>query len=113
MNKKQNRSIKEIEHSLVKVKKCLRKVYGERLEAVILYGSFAKNRATEDSDIDIAIILEGNIDTVKEIDRVGELISDIGLEYNELITILPISSQEIKDSIWPLYKSFQKDGVRL
>lgn len=47
------------------------------------------------------------------LDRVGDFISDIGLEYNELITILPISSQEIKDSIWPLYKSFQKEGVRL
>ena len=113
MNKRRNRSIKEIEHPLTKIKEYLRKVYGERLEAVILYGSFAKNKATEDSDIDIALILEGDIDPLKEIDRVGDFISDIGLEYNELITIFPISSQEIRNSIWPLYKSFQKDGMRL
>ena len=112
-SKRRKRSIKEIEGLLAKIKEYLRKVYGERLEAIILYGSFPRNKATEDSDIDIALILKGDIDPLKEIDRVGDFISDIGLEHNELITIFPISSQEVKNSIWPLYKSLQKEGIRL
>jgi len=113
MNNRRNRDIKEIEHPLAQIKEYLIKVYGEKLEAIILYGSFAKNTATEDSDIDIAIILKDNIDPLKEIDRMSDFVSDIGLEYDELITILPISTQEIRDSRWPLYKSLQKEGIRL
>ena len=34
---------------------------------IILYGSFARNSAGKDSDIDIAVVLRGEVDTVKEI----------------------------------------------
>jgi len=106
------RSLKEIEHFLPQIKRYLKRVYGNRLESVILYGSFAKNQATEDSDIDIAIILKGKVNTLKEMDKINDFINNIELEYDELITILPISSNEIKNSIWPLYKSLKKEGIQ-
>ncbi len=74
------------------------KLYGQRLESVILYGSFAKDVATEDSDTDIAIILKGKVNCLREIDRLCHFFSDIGLEYNELVSVLPVSSQEVKNS---------------
>ena len=110
---KMKRDINEITPLLTKIKEYLRKVYGKRLEAVVLYGSFAKSKATKNSDIDIALILKGDIDPIEEINRVSDFISDIGLEYNEFITILPLSSHEVKNSIWPLYKSLQKEARRL
>ena len=113
MKQSKKRDIKDIEHLLPKIKEYLMKTYGGKLNSVILYGSFARDRATEDSDIDIAIILNGDVNPLKEIDRINDFISDIGLEHNELITILPISLKVIKNSIWPLYKSLEKDGVVL
>jgi predicted nucleotidyltransferase len=35
----------------------------------ILYGSWARDEATEDSDIEILVIIEGYIEPGKEIDR--------------------------------------------
>lgn len=110
---RKNRGIKEIDHLFPKIKEYLRKVYGDKLEAIILYGSFAKNKATEDSDIDIAIILKEDINPSKEVDKINDFISDLGLEYNEFITILPLSLQEVENSIWPLYRSLHKEGIRL
>ncbi len=107
------RDIKEIEHLFPKIKAYLRKVYGNKLEAIILYGSFAKHKATEDSDIDIAIILKEDISPAKETYRLNDFISDLGLEYNELITTLLLSLQEVENSIWPLYRSLQEEGIRL
>ena len=107
------KSIKEIEHFFPKIKRYLKKVYKNRLESVILYGSFAKNKATEDSDIDIAIILKGKVNPSKEIDKINNFINNIEFEYDELITILPVSSSEIKNSIWPLYKSLKREGIKL
>ena len=110
---KKSRNIKDVSHLFPKIKEYLQKVYSDRLEAVIIYGSFAKNKATEDSDVDIAVILKGDVNPSVEIDRVNNFISDLGLEYNELITIFPVSLNEIKNSIWPLYKSLQRDGIPL
>ena len=87
-------------------------MYGNKLESVILYGSFAKNEATVDSDIDIAIILKGKLNPSKEIDKVNDFINNLEFEYDELITILPVSSNEIKNSIWPLYKSLKREGIQ-
>lgn len=110
---KKRRNIEEIKHLFPLIKKYLKKVYGERLEATVLYGSFAKNKATGDSDIDIAVILKDGVNANAKIDKVNDFISDLGLKYNELITILFLSSYEVKGSIWPLYKSLQEEGIRL
>ena len=40
-------------------KKDVKKLYGNRLKHIILYGSYARGSATEDSDIDLLIVLEG------------------------------------------------------
>lgn len=37
----------------------LKSVYGNRLKAVILYGSVARGTQTEDSDIDIMVLVDG------------------------------------------------------
>lgn len=113
MIKKRRRDVKEIEPLLARVKEHLVKTYGEKLEAVILYGSFAKNMATEDSDIDIAIVLKGEVDPFKEREQVGDFVYDLALDNDELICLLPVSLDTIKDSIWPLYKSLLREGVRL
>ncbi len=39
-------------------KLAMQKLYGERLENVILYGSYARNEQTEDSDIDLLVALK-------------------------------------------------------
>jgi len=110
---KKKRSIKEINHLFPKIKEYLKKVYGNKLEAIIIYGSFANNKANEDSDIDIAIILKEKINPAKEVCRVVDFISDLGLEHDELITVLPLSLQEVENSIWPLYRSLREKGIRL
>ena len=39
---------------------------------IILYGSYARGSATEDSDIDLLIVLEGKVKPGEEIDRMIE-----------------------------------------
>ena len=41
---------------LRELKKGLQKIYGEKLKAVILFGSYARGDATEDSDLDLMVI---------------------------------------------------------
>jgi predicted nucleotidyltransferase len=55
---------------------------GERIHEIILYGSVARGDATEQSDVDILIVLDSK-------DETGELFQlafDVGLEYDVVIT---------------------------
>jgi len=110
---KGNRMIKEIEHLLPQIRNLLKKIYGDRLVGIILYGSFARNNATEDSDIDIAVVLKGKVNKVKEIDRIGEALYNLMLETDELISIYPLSDEEIRNSTWPLYHYIRTEGIKI
>ena len=39
--------------------KGLRDIYGDKLVSILLYGSFARKTNTKESDIDIAVLLNG------------------------------------------------------
>jgi len=51
----------------------IEKLYGKRLKSIILYGSWARGDATEESDIDVLIVLEGKVIPGREIDRIKEI----------------------------------------
>jgi len=107
------RSLAEIEPVLPAIKALLEKAYGKKLAEIILYGSFAKNRADQDSDIDIAVVLKDRVDQSKEIDRACDALYDLMLETGELISVFPVSKQEMARSNWPLYRHIAEQGKKL
>lgn len=108
-----SRGIKDVEHLLSRVKKIIEDIYGGRLVDIILYGSFARNGATPDSDIDIAVVLKGVVDVMKEIDRISDSLYMLELEYGELISVYPMSLEELEDTVWPLYYHIRTEGVKI
>jgi len=107
------RSLEDIKYILKDIKAVLENIYTGRLVSVILYGSFAKNKATEESDIDIAVVLKGTVDKIREIDRIHDSIYSLGLEHDELISVNPLSEEELKDTEWPLYYHIQREGIKV
>ncbi|MEW6381197.1 MAG: nucleotidyltransferase domain-containing protein [bacterium] len=86
------------------------KLYGERLKDVILYGSWARNEGTEDSDIDLAVILKGQIQPGREIDRMIDIITDLNLKYTVLIAVYPVSEEDYLSVKSPLLMNIRKEG---
>lgn len=87
------------------------KLYGKRLKKVVLYGSLARNEATDDSDIDILVILEGHITPGKEIDRMIDIITDINMKYQVLISVYPVSENDYLTVKSPLLLNVRKEGI--
>jgi len=104
---------REIDALLPRIRECLLELYGDSMADLILYGSFAKETADEDSDIDIALVLKGAVNPFNEIDRIYDAIYDLMLESGELISIHPLSQQELQQSRWPLYEHVRTEGIRL
>jgi len=89
----------------------LRAVYGTRLRDVILYGSYARGQATEDSDIDVLFVLGGEVRPSAEVDRVIDLVTDIGLKHRVLLSVYPVSETEFRERHSPLLLNVRAEGI--
>ena len=100
-----------IRKSLAEFKKEKEELYGERLKDVVLYGSWARGKPTEESDIDLLIVLEGEIIPGLEIDRMIDIITDINLSYNVLISVYPVSEEDYATMNSPILLNVRKEGI--
>jgi len=101
----------EISKILSEFKGEIRKIYNRRLKNVILYGSWARGRATKESDIDIVIVLKGKVIPGKEIDRMIDIITEINLKYGVLISVYPVSNKDFDNLNSPLLINVHREGV--
>jgi predicted nucleotidyltransferase len=89
----------------------IEKLYGQRLKNIVLYGSWARGEATEDSDIDLVIVLKGDVQPGSEIDRMIDIITDINLKYGVLISVYPVAERDYLTLKSPLLMNARKEGV--
>jgi len=101
----------EIEQILKEFRQGVEKSYGERLKNIILYGSWATGKATQDSDIDLAIVLDGDVAPGKEIDRLINVVTEINLKYDILISVYPVSEKDYTETNSPLLLNLRREGV--
>ena len=103
------RNIKRI---LRKLKKGLAEIYGDQLKAVILFGSFARGEGRlPDSDIDVMIVLKGKFDYWEMDKRSSELVANLSLENDVLISRKFASEADYVSSKMPLYMNVRREGV--
>lgn len=87
------------------------KLYDKRLKNIILYGSWARGDATEESDIDLLIVLQGKVIPGKEIDRMIDIITEVNLKYGVLLSVYPISEENYLKVNSPLLINVRREGV--
>ena len=101
----------EVENIIKEFRAKAEKLYGKRLKNIILYGSWSRGQATEDSDIDLAVILEGEVDPCQEIDRMADIFTDLNLEHNVLIAVYPVSESDFDKIKSPLLINVSREGI--
>ena len=93
-----------------------RKAYGDDIEAIYLYGSYARGDYDEDSDIDFAAIVKGErLDVQEKRWEVRDYTNRMDLELDIITSPTAIPAGEFeryKDEL-PYYRNILKDGIRL
>ncbi len=107
----------ELQIILSEIAKTAKETFGEQLDSVILYGSYARGDYTPDSDVDIMILVKGiapeNLWRYRS--AITSKSSELGLKYDLLIVTL------IKDSdifnkylnVLPFYQNVHREGIRI
>lgn len=99
--------------ALAEAKTRLVELYGDRLDRVVLYGSHARGDARPDSDVDLLVVLRGQVEPYTEIKRTGLLALDLLLDYGADISIQPYSEKDATDSRRSFALNIAVDGVAL
>jgi predicted nucleotidyltransferase len=98
--------------ALVRFRRALNAVYGERIERVVLYGSRARGDARPDSDYDIAVFLNGSGNFNDEARRLATIETDILFDTGAVINAMPFPAGAYRDRTG-LMLELRRDGVDL
>ncbi|SEI66260.1 Nucleotidyltransferase domain-containing protein [Dyadobacter sp. SG02] len=90
----------------------IRTLYGERLDKVILFGSYARGEQHEESDVDFLVVLnDERINAFAEISRMSGISAELGLKYSFWISTVPISINRLLQGEVALAINVRKEGI--
>jgi len=102
----------DIQELLRELKKGLVRIYGDRLKAVYLYGSYARGEAhPPDSDVDVMIVLKGDFEYWEMERESADLTAALSLANDVVISRVLVSDQEYRQSGMPLLVNVRSEGI--
>ena len=94
------------------VKAALTELYGNRLNRVILFGSYARGDFHAESDVDYMLVLnDTEVRTGQEIWIFGGSMSDLTDKYNVMVSVKPTSLIKYSTSELFLYQEVRREGI--
>lgn len=87
-------------------------VYGERYRGLVLFGSYARGEASEGSDVDLLLLLEGEVESWKEyIGKVEPIKWPLSLESGYVLSVFPVNVEDYRSAWKPFLMNARKEGV--
>lgn len=103
----------QLSNILDRLRKHFTTLYESRLEHLVLFGSQARKDAEPDSDIDVMVVLSGEVNAWAEIERTGEFVADLCLDYNVVICNSFISADRYQTKDCALIRNVIREGIPL
>lgn len=81
---------------------------------IILYGSAARGTNTEDSDVDVALLMNGTLHKDVE-ELLSDFIVDMNLKYDKVFSVIDINYENFRkwEGVMPFYRNVAKEGIVL
>lgn len=81
---------------------------------IILYGSVAQGTNTEESDVDVALLVRGTLDKDTE-ELLSDFIVDMNLKHDKVFSVIDIDYDNFCkwEGVIPFYQNVTKEGIVL
>jgi len=92
------------------------KLFGDKLKEIILYGSHAGSDFSDDSDIDIMILVDDDVHHLKTYrEKISDIRVNLSLKFDKVISIIIKSHKEYNKHIdhLPFYARIQNEGIEI
>ena len=100
-----------IKELLAELKERLLALYGKRLKEVYLFGSYAREEADAESDVDVLIVLDRVDDYSGEISRTSYLIAELSLQNDVSLSRVFVSEQRWREDQSLFYLNVRAEAV--
>ncbi len=88
-------------------------IFRDKLDKIILFGSYSRGDYDEDSDVDIMVLVNDDSDKLKEYDdTITEMISEYCIQYGVLFSIVLKSKKHFDyySGVLPFYQNIVSEG---
>ncbi len=89
----------------------LKRIYGDRLVRLILFGSQARGDAGSESDIDMLVVLDGPVRPYDEIERTVADVSDVSLAYDAAVECVFVSLEDFEHERSLFMRAVRREGA--
>lgn len=91
-------------------------LFGSKLKKIILFGSYARNEADNESDIDILLLIDEDKSNLKQYhDCIVDVVVELSIKYKVVLSILEQEYQKYNKymEFIPFYTNVENEGIEL
>lgn len=99
--------------TLAACKKRLQEHYATKMDALVLYGSAARQQLQADSDLYLLVLLKPPFDYCQELYAIVDLLYPLQLESSHWISPKPADQEAFMHQKTQLYRNIKREGIRL
>lgn len=103
----------DLDGLLADLRAALTDLYGDRLVQLVLYGSQARGNTHAESDVDVLVVLDGDVQPGREIRRMSAAAFRVGLEHEVYVSTFPVSESDYRSAPSSWLKDVRKKGISL
>lgn len=104
-------SVEDLSGLLERLARGLEPIFGERYRGLVLYGSYARGDADEGSDVDVLLLLDGDMAWWSEYLKAEPVVWPLSLESGYVISLFPVSVEAYRSARKPFLMNARKEGV--
>lgn len=97
--------------AILELEEGLKALYGERFRGLLIYGSYARGDQREGSDVNLLLLLEGPVNTAREIRVTSDLTARLSLDSESVLSVIPVSFEDFQKTESTFLHSVRRKAV--